>query len=79
MTQQKKQHQQVDPRQMLRMKKTKPDSAEVGSKKVKRGSTNWFNRMIKNIKWSNKNSKSKNKRKLTAGGNKENSTIDTQE
>ncbi|KAK5773887.1 hypothetical protein RI543_004785 [Arxiozyma heterogenica] len=74
--QKQQQHQQVDPRRILRMKTAKPDSMEIGSKRVKRGSSNWFNRMIKNIKWSNKNSKSKKKTKSIGSNNKENNMVD---
>lgn len=60
---------------MLKMRTAKPESMEAGSKRVKRPSSNWFNRMIKNIKWSNKNSKSKNKVNYTGNSSKANAIV----
>lgn len=45
---------QVNPKEALKNSKNKTSTK-------KRGSNNWFNRMIKNMKWGNNNSKSKKK------------------
>ena len=51
--------QQVAAKEVLKKSKNKT----TGPAKTKRGSSNWFNRMIKNMKWGNSNSRSSSKKK----------------